>query len=124
MSNQSNTVNAWDMIDPWGMFRQMRDAYLETTAKAMVDVVNTEEYAQVTGAMLGASLEFAEPVRAWMDKVMPPVLAHYGMPSRKEVLSLASRMNNIELRLDDIEATLDEIRLTLRQCDQPQQRAA
>ena len=39
-------------LDPFEQFRSMRDAYLDSMAKLMVGTVNTEKYAQATGAML------------------------------------------------------------------------
>jgi hypothetical protein len=36
-------------MEPW---REMRDVYMNAWGKTMVDMVNTEAYAQATGAML------------------------------------------------------------------------
>ncbi len=38
--------------DPLEPLRAMRDAYLDAMAKTMVEAVNSEAYAQATGAML------------------------------------------------------------------------
>lgn len=120
MSNGAKLNDMWAVFDPWRMFRTMRDASLEYTAKQMVDLVNTEEYAQATGVLLDAYFDCAEPIRAWMDKTMPQILAHYGMPSRREVTSVAARLTNIEMQLDDMRAAFDELRQAL--LDQEQER--
>jgi hypothetical protein len=46
-------------------------------------------------------------------------LAQANMPSRAEVVSLASRLTNIELRLDDMQAQLDEILQAVRSMPAP-----
>lgn len=124
MSRKTEGLDDSEIFDPWGAFRQMRDTYLENAARAMVQVVNTEEYARASGAMLSSYLQLAEPLRSWMDKVAPHVLAQCGLPSRKELLSVASRMNSIEMRLDDIGAVLEEIRQALRETQDSDWKAA
>jgi len=61
-------------FDPFEPFRGMRDAYLDAMAKAMVEAVNTEGYAQATGAMLDSSLSVSAPMREAMEKSMLQVL--------------------------------------------------
>jgi len=95
--------------DPFQAFRAMRDAYLDTMAKAMVEAVNTEGYAQATGSMLESYLSAAAPFREALDKSMLVALQQLELPSRQEVAALAERFTNIEMRLDDIDAKLDSI---------------
>src|SRR5271166_4709161 len=75
----------FDSMEPW---RGMRDVYMDAWAKTMVDMVNTEAYAQASGAML-------------------KTLEHLAMPSRADFISIAERMTNIEMKLDDLDAKLD-----------------
>jgi hypothetical protein len=96
-------------IDPFEQFRSMRDAYLDSMAKVMVDAVNTEGYAQATGAMLENSLTVSAPFREAMEKSMLQVLQQLSMPSRQDFSALADRFTNLEMRLDDIDAKLDRI---------------
>jgi hypothetical protein len=109
MSNDAGSAAGWDNADPRDLFRQMRDAYLKSMAPLMAGMVNTDEYARATGALLSMYLEAMSPARAWMERVMPHVLAFSGMPSRQEVVSLAARMTSIEMQLDDISAALGRI---------------
>jgi hypothetical protein len=95
--------------DPFEAFRGMRDAYLDAMAKTMVEAVNSESYAQATGAMLDTSLTMSAPFRESMEKSMLQVLQQLSLPSRQDILSLAERFTNMEMRLDDIEAKLDRI---------------
>jgi hypothetical protein len=93
-------------MDPW---RGMRDAYLDAWAKTAVDMVNTEAYAEATGAMLDTYLTVSAPFREAVEKAMLKTLEQLAMPSRADVISIAERMTNIEMRLDDLDAKLDVI---------------
>lgn len=108
MAEQAGTNSKlFDEMNPW---RNVRNAYLEAWAKAMVDVVNNEAYAQATGAFLDSYLTVSAPFSEAMEKIMVKTLEQLAMPSRADVLSIAERMTNIEMRLDDLDAKLDEIR--------------
>jgi polyhydroxyalkanoate synthesis regulator phasin len=96
-------------FDPLESFRGMRDAYLDAMAKAMVEAVNTEGYAQATGAMLDNSLTMSAPFKEAIEKTMVQVLQQLSLPSRQDMVSLAERFTNIEMRLDDMDAKLDRL---------------
>lgn len=101
-----NSNKRSDPMDPW---RGMRDAYLDAWSKTAVDMVNTEAYAQATGAMLDTYLTVSAPFREAVEKAMLKTLEQLAMPSRVDVISIAERMTNIEMRLDDLDAKLDVI---------------
>ena len=46
MSDEANGAKRFDPMEPW---RGMRDVYLDAWAKTMVEMVNTDAYAQATG---------------------------------------------------------------------------
>ncbi len=93
-------------MEPW---RGMRDVYMDAWAKAMVEMVNTEAYAQASGAMLDTYLTVSAPFREAIERAMLKTLEQLAMPSRADVVSLADRMTNIELKLDDLDAKLDGV---------------
>jgi polyhydroxyalkanoate synthesis regulator phasin len=95
-------------LDPTGMLKSMRDAGIDAWSKMMIQVVNTEAYAQATSAMLDAWLTTSAPFRKAIESTMTQVLTQLNMPSRTDVTSLAERLTHIEMRLDDLEAKLDE----------------
>src|SRR3984893_1167872 len=95
--------------DPFEQFRSMRDTYLDGMAKVMVEAVNTEAYAQASGAMLENSLTISAPFREAIEKSMLQVLQQLSMPSRQDFTTLADRFTNLEMRLDDMDAKLDRI---------------
>lgn len=110
--------------DPFEPFRGMRDAYLESLSKTMIDAVNTEGYAQVTGAMLDYYLAASKPFREMLEKTMLQTLQQLSLPSRQEIASLAERFTNVELRLDDMDAKLDELGRKMALMREPEKTAS
>ncbi len=100
----SKNSKPFDPMEPW---RGMRDAYLDAWAKTMVDMVNTEAYAQASGTMLDTYLTVSAPFREAVEKAMLKTLEQLAMPSRNDIISIAERMTNIEMRLDDLDAKID-----------------
>lgn len=103
---QEKTSKPADPLEP---FRAMRDAYLDAMAKTVVEAVNTEGYAQATGALLDGYLTASGPWREAVEKSMLQALQQFSLPSRQEVAALAERFTNMEMRLDDMDAKLDVI---------------
>ena len=100
-------------FDPLGFWRTTQNASLEAWSKAMVELVNTEAYAEATGRLLDTYLAASVPMRRAVEQAMTQVLGQINMPSRAEVLSIAERMTNIEMRLDDLDARFDDLQRTL-----------
>ena len=92
--------------DPFEAWRGMRDAYLDSWGKAMVEAVNSEAYAQATGTMLETYLTASSPFRDAVEKAMLKALEQMSMPTRADVVGLAERLTNIEMRLDDLDAAI------------------
>ena len=113
------TKNGAKPFDPMEPFRGMRDAYMDVWAKTMVDMVNSEAYAQATGTMLDTYLTVSAPFREAVEKAMLKTLEQLAMPSRADITSLAERMTHIELRLDDLDAKLDEFQKTAGKASPP-----
>jgi len=109
---QEKTSKTYDPFEP---FRTIRDTYLDVMAKAMVEAVNSEAYAQATGTMLEGYLTAMAPFRETLDKSMLQTLQQLEMPSRQEVAALAERFTNVEMRLDDMDAKLDAIQKMLHE---------
>ena len=102
-------------FDPLGFWRTTQNASLEAWSKTMIELVNTEAYAEATGRLLDSYLAASVPMRRAIEQAMTQVLGQVNMPSRAEVLSIAERMTNIEMRLDDLDARFDDMRRTLTQ---------
>jgi hypothetical protein len=104
----TQTNNDFNPFDPAGMLKGMRDSNLEAWAKMMAELVNTDAYAESTGAMLDAWLATSGPFRKAMEESMTQTLTQLNFPTRDDVTRIAERLTNIEMRLDDLDAKLDE----------------
>ena len=96
-------------FDPFESFRGMRDTYLDAMSKTMIEAVNSESYAQTTGAMLDYFLTASAPFREALEKSMVQALQQLSLPSRQEVAALAERFTNVEMRLDELDAKIDRL---------------
>ena len=96
-------------FDPFESFRSMRDTYLDAMSKTMIEAVNTETYAQASGAMLDYYLTASAPFRDALEKSMAQALQGFSLPSRQELAALAERFTHVEMRLDDLDAKIDRI---------------
>ena len=104
----TQTNNDFNPFDPSGMFKDMRDANMGAWAKMMVELVNTDAYAESTGTMLDAWLTGSGPFRKAIESSMAQALAQLNLPTRDDVTRIAERLTHIEMRLDDLDAKLDE----------------
>ena len=120
----SQTDDTFNVFDPTGMFKTMRDSSMESWSKMMIQLVNTDAFAQANGTMLDAWLSNSAPFRKALESGMAQALAKLNLPSRADFISLAERLTNIELRLDDLEAKLDEMRRGTRKAGAPKAKPA
>ena len=120
-SNSAKDFDRAKTFDPMEPWRGMRDAYLDVWAKSMVDMVNSEAYAEATGTMLDTYLTLSAPFREAVEKAMLKTLEQMAMPTRPDIISIAERMTNIEMRLDDLDAKIDTL---LSQTAKPAVRAS
>jgi hypothetical protein len=104
----STNNGEFNPFDPTGMLKNMRDSQMDAWAKMMIQLVNSDAYAESTGALLDAWLTSSGPFRNVMETSMTQALAQLNLPSRDDVTRIAERLTNIEMRLDDLEARLDE----------------
>ena len=107
MTQKSNDTNP---LDPIAIFRSMRDAGMDSWSKIMIQVVNSDAYAQASSAMLDAWMTSSAPFRKVVESTMTQTLTQLNMPTRSDITGLAERLTHIELRLDDLDAKLDEPR--------------
>jgi len=96
------------ILDPFGVWKSMRDSGMDAWSKMMIQLVNTEAYAQANATMMDAWLTTSAPFRKVIESTMTQVFTQLNMPMRSDVTSLAERLTHIEMRLDDLEAKLDE----------------
>ena len=109
VSQPSDKGNAVNPFDPLGFWRTTQDSALDSWSKSMVELVNSQPYAEATARMLDSYLSMSIPMRKLLSQTMEQTLSQFNMPSRTEVISLAERLTNIEMRLDDMDARMDDI---------------
>jgi polyhydroxyalkanoic acid synthase PhaR subunit len=95
-------------FDPFRAWKNMRDSGMDVWSKMMIQLVNSDAYAQASGTMLEAWLTSSAPFRKVIESAMTQVLTQINMPTRTDITGLAERLTHIEMRLDDLEAKLDE----------------
>ena len=110
-------------FNPFESFREMRDQYLDAMSKTMIETVNSEGYAQFSGAMMDSYLTASAPFREAIEKSMLQALQQLSLPSRQEFASLAERFTNVEMRLDDMEAKIDRLLALFKSLKQTQEEA-
>lgn len=102
------TDGHFNPFDPTGVLKQLYGSNLDAWAKMMIELVNTQAYANAMGTLLDTWLGTSEPFRKIVDSAMTQTLASLKLPTSDDVARLAERFTNVELRLDDLEAKLDE----------------
>ena len=105
----SDAKEAFNPFDPTGMIKGMRDSGMDAMAKMMVELVQTDAYAESTAKMLDAWLSSSAPFRKAMDNSMKQALANMKLASLDDITRLAERFTNMEMRLDDMDAKLDNL---------------
>jgi BMFP domain-containing protein YqiC len=93
--------------DPLEAWRKLRDANLEMWSRNLIEAVNSDAYAKMTGGMLDTYLTASAPFRDSIAKSMTQALQQLNLPTREDFESLAQRMTNIEMQLDDLSARLE-----------------
>ncbi|REJ88505.1 MAG: hypothetical protein DWQ34_22035 [Planctomycetota bacterium] len=104
----TNPEEQFNPLDPTGILKSVRDANMDAWAKMMVNLVQSEAYAESTAAMLDAWLTSSGPFQKAVESSMSQTMAGLNLPTRDDMTRIAERLTNIEMRLDDIEAKLDE----------------
>ena len=106
MAQQSDGAN---LLDPFGVWKQARDANLDAWSKVMIDFVNSDAYARASGQILDQYLLASRPFQQTLEKVMSATLPTLNMPSRTELASIAERLVSVEMRLDDLDFKISQL---------------
>ena len=95
--------------DPIEKMRELRDTCLDTWSKYLIEIVNTEAYAQASGAALNSYLNAAAPLKEPAEQALLRTLEQLHIPTSSDFAGLAGRITNIEMQLDNADAKLDRI---------------
>ncbi len=105
MSENSETP---DVFDPFGIMKNVRDANMESWAKAMTEFVNSDSFTAAQAEMLNAWLATSTPFRKLLEETLSKSMQALKLPTTDDFVRLAEQLTNIEMRLDDMEAKLDQ----------------
>lgn len=101
-----------EFVQQW---RGFLDHWVDAWAKALGQAMATEGFAQALGRYLDQTLAVQGPLRKGMEQYTDQALRTLGLPSRAQVVGLASQVVGLEERLEGLEDRLDEIRDLLTQ---------
>lgn len=105
-------------------WKAFMDQWIDTWSKALGQAMGTEAFAQALGRYLDQTLAAQGPVRKGMEQYTDQALRTLGLPSRSQVVGLASQLVALEERIEGLEDRLDEIRELLRRASGSTPRAA
>jgi hypothetical protein len=101
-------------FNPFSALKPFQDAWMDSWAKALINLVNNEAFANMMGQVMGQNLQASEPFRRQMAKLTEGHLQQLNLATGGELRSLGERLTKLELRADDLDAKLDEILGLLR----------
>jgi hypothetical protein len=100
-----------EFVSQW---KNLMNQSIETWSKALEQAMGTEAFAQALGRYLDQWLVAQPPLRKGLEQVNDTALRTLGLPSRAQVVGLASQVVALEERIEGIEDRLGEIRNLLR----------
>lgn len=90
------------------------DQWIDAWSKALGQAMASEGFAQALGRYLDQTLTVQEPLRKGMEQYTDQALRTLGLPSRAQVVGLASQVVGLEERLEAIEDRLEELLALVR----------
>ena len=96
-------------------WKAFMDQWIEAWSKALGQAMGTEGFAQALGRYLDQTLTAQGPIKKGMEQYTDQALRTLGLPSRSQVVGVASQLVALEERIEGLEDRLDEIRRLLGQ---------
>jgi hypothetical protein len=96
-------------------WKAFMDQWIEVWSKVLGQAMGTDEFAQALGRYLDQMLGAQAPVKKGMEQYTDQALRTLGLPSRAQVVAVASQLVALEERVEGLEDRLDEIRRLLAQ---------
>jgi hypothetical protein len=91
-------------------WKQFMDQWIETWAHAMSRAMATEGFAQALGRYLDQWLAVQGPMKKGLEQYNDAALRALGLPSRGQVVGIASQVVGLEERIEKLEDRLDELK--------------
>lgn len=95
------------------------DQWIDAWSKALGQAMGTEGFAQALGRYLDQTLAAQGPAKKGMEQYTDQALRTLGLPSRSQMVGVASQLVALEERIEGLEDRLDEIRRLLERARGP-----
>jgi len=108
-------AGAQGAVDP-AFARQWKgflDQWIEAWSKGLAQAMGTEAFAQALGRYLDQTLTLAGPMKKAVDQQTDAGLRALGLPSRSQVVGLATQLVALEERVEGLEDRLDVLKALL-----------
>jgi hypothetical protein len=96
-------------------WKAFMDQWIEVWSKVLGQAMGTDEFAQALGRYLDQMVGAQAPLKKGMEQYTDQALRTLGLPSRAQVVGVASQLVALEERVEGLEDRLDEIRRLLAQ---------
>jgi hypothetical protein len=95
-----------DLMAQW---KQFLDQWIAAWSKVLEQAMGTETFAQAMGKQMESFLNTAGPAKKAAEQQIEAGLAGLGLPSRSQVVGLASQLVHLEDKVERIEDRLDMV---------------
>ncbi len=95
-----------DLLAQW---KQFIDQWIAAWSKVLEQAMGTEPFARAMGKQMEGFLAASGPVKKAAEQHTDAALSALGLPSRTQVVSLASQIVQLEDKVDGLEDRLDAI---------------
>src|SRR5512144_1993389 len=95
-----------DLMAQW---KQFLDQWIAAWSKVLEQAMGTDTFAQALGKQLEGFLNTSGPVKKAAEQQIEVGLAGLGLPSRVQVVALASQLVHLEEKVEGLEDRLDEL---------------
>src|SRR5262247_2678746 len=95
--------------DPQSFWRPFMDQSIAAWSKALEQAMGTDTFAQAMGKQMETFLNTSGPAKKAAEQQIEAGLAGIGLPSRSQVVGLASQIVQLEDKVDRLEDRLDTV---------------
>jgi hypothetical protein len=104
MSSQERTTSS--LLEVW---REATTRALEVAGNVAEQLVASEGFSSVVARAAKLTLDIVTPLRQEVNQLAETASEWTNIPTRGQMVELASRVNRLELLLDDVDVRTDEL---------------
>ena len=106
---QEKQTEEESVFDPFAQMFKFYDNFQKSWSDIMSETVSSKSFAESMGTQLESTLDTMTLFRRQFGDMMEGYLQQMSLPTRKEVISIAKRMTQLEMAVDDLNAKMDEL---------------